>query len=199
MKTTALVLLLAVPALAAPAPRLKGQRAALKAALEAHMDGDDAKARRHLAACVKKAPETDDASGCRIYLEWWAEGVKQADKPSDPYSRRLYSLGAEAYKKGELALAGAAWRECLEKSVVGTAVRNDCLAMIDLVPKPGVPAEEKAVREVYMEGFLLYGRGDFAGARKKWLICLDTAPKDGPTRSDCQAGLEKLDADEKKR
>ncbi|HAZ08057.1 MAG TPA: hypothetical protein DCZ01_05940 [Elusimicrobia bacterium] len=198
MTTAALVLLLAVPAPASPALRPKDQRAELRAALEAHMDGDDAQARRHLAACVKIAPESDDASGCRIYLEWWAKGVKQGDKPSNPLSRRLYSLGAEAYKKGDRALAGAAWRECLGKSVVGTAVRNDCLAMIDLVPKTGVPADEAASRGVYMEGFLLYGKGDAARAREKWLLCLDAAPKGGPTWSDCQAGLEKLDASSKK-
>lgn len=199
MKMTALVLLLAAPALAAPAPRPKDQHAELKAALEAHMDGDDAKARRHLAACDKIAPKTDDAAGCRIYLEWWAKGVKQVDKPSQPHARKLYSIGAEAYKVGDLHLAGAAWRECLDKSVVGTAVRNDCLAMIDLVPKPGLPAEEKAIRGIYMEGFMLYGQGDFAKARAKWLLCLDSAPKGGPTWSDCQSGLEKLDAEEKAR
>lgn len=161
------------------------------------MNGDDEKARRHLAACVKKAPESEDASGCRIYLEWWAKGVKQVDKPSQPYARKLYSIGAEAYNSGDLHLAGAAWRECLEKSVVNTAVRNDCLAMIDLVPKPRVPANEAAIRGVYMEGFLLYGQGDFTKARKKWLLCLDSAPKNGPTWSDCQAGIEMLDKDAK--
>lgn len=202
MRSTAIVVLLAVPALAAAVPKTKSAdvHAELKAGLEAHMDGDDSTARRRLAACARKAgPDSDDAAGCRIYLEWWAKGAPQDDKASPPIARQLYKAGIDAYKKGQLRKAGAAWRLCLDKSVSGSAVRNDCLSMIDLVPKPAPPAAESEARAVYMEGFMLYGQGDFNGARDKWMICRESAPRGGPTWSDCAAGIGKLDENEKSR
>jgi len=203
MKTTALALLLAAPVYAFEMPKIAPNNAAaaaeLKLALEAHMDGSDAKARRHLAACVKKAaPDSPDLSGCRIYLEWWAKGVKQVDKPSNPQSRLAYSIGVDAYKKGDLGLADFAWHECLGLSVTGTAVRNDCMAMIDLIPRRPLSTAAAKLRETYMEGFVAYGVGDFAKARAKWTACVAATPMNDPTWSDCQAGLRKLDADKPK-
>ncbi len=198
-----LALTLAFPVQAMDIPKLAPNNPAaaaeLKAALEAHMDGDDAKARRRLAACIRKATiDSPDLSGCKIYLEWWAEGAKQDDKPSRPEARRLYSIGAAAYKKGDFKTADAAWHECLGESEVGTAVRNDCMAMIDLVPPPAPPAPEKKIRAIYMEGFAAYGAGDAAAARAKWTACVASAPQGSPTLPDCRAGLKKLDADKTK-
>ncbi len=199
---TFLALSLALAAQAMPAPKIAPNNAAgaveLKAALEAHMDGDDVKARRRLGACIKTAAiDSPDLSGCQIYLEWWAEGAKQIDKPSRPEARRLYSLGADAYKAGNLKLADQAWHLCLDYSEVGTAVRNDCMAMIDLVPKTRVPDDEVKSRETYLEGFIAFGEGDFAKARAKWAACLTSAPAGSSTASDCKAGLAKINADKK--
>jgi hypothetical protein len=203
MMTIFLALSLVLPARAMDIPKLapnnKSAAAELKAALEAHMDGDDAKARRRLAVCIKKAaPDSADLSGCRIYLEWWAKDAKQIDRPSPPEARKLYTIGADSYKKKNFELADEAWHECITYSVVGTAVRNDCMAMIDLIPRTPLPAVELKIRQVYLEGFILYSEGDFAKARTKWTVCLASAPKDGPTWSDCRAGLAKLDADKPK-
>lgn len=203
MRMTILALSLTLPLCAFDMPKMAPNNPAaaaeLKAALEAHMDGDDVKARRRLAACIKKAaPDSPDLSGCRIYLEWWAKDAKQIDKPSRPEVRRLYSLGAEAYKKGNLMLADDAWHMCIENSEVGTAVRNDCMAMIDLIPKTQVSDDEAKIRETYLEGLIAYGAGDIAKARAIWTGCLASAPRDGPTWSDCKAGLAKLDADQKR-
>lgn len=203
MKMIFLALSLALPSYAWKMPKIAPNNAAgaveLKAALEAHMDGDDVKARRRLAACIKKAaPDSPDLSGCQIYLEWWAEGAKQIDKPSRPEARRLYSLGADAYRAGNLKLADQAWHLCLDYSEVGTAVRNDCMAMIDLVPKTRISDDEAKSRATYLEGFIAYGEGDFAKARAKWGVCLKSAPTDSSTWSDCKSGLAKLDADKKR-
>lgn len=203
MKPAFLALSLALPVCAMEMPKLAPNNPAaaaeLKAALEAHMDGDDETARRRLAACLKKAtPDSPDQSGCKIYLEWWAKDSKLTDKPSKPEARRLFNIGADAYKKGDFELAEGAWHECFAYSEVGTAVRNDCMAMMDLIPRPELPAREKKIREIYVEGFIAYGRGDLDKARAKWTACLASVPKDSPTWLDCRSALAKLDADTKK-
>jgi hypothetical protein len=203
MQSALLICSFVFPALAMDIPRLAPNNAAaageLKSALEAHMNGDDEEARRRLSACVKKAaPDSADLSGCRIYLEWWAKDAKQTDKPSRPEARRLYSIGADAYNRRDLELADMAWHECIEQSAVATAVRNDCLAMLDLIPKRPRAAGETKTRERYLAGFIAYGMGDVAAARAEWTACLASAPKNSPTWSDCRAGLARLDADKTK-
>jgi hypothetical protein len=86
---------------------------------------------------------------------------------------------------------------CLDHSEVGTAVRNDCMAMIDLIPKTKISNDEAKIRETFLEGVIAYGEGDFIKARAIWTGCLASAAKGTPTWSDCKDGLAKLDADKK--
>lgn len=189
------LLLLASAAQAAPAP--KTAHAHLRRAIEAHMDGDDALARKRLARCLALAPAGSyDAASCRIYSEEWAEGVPQVDRPSNPYSRYLFSVGAEYYKDGNRDAARTYWRECLGWSEPGTAVRTDCLAMLDLVPRPA-PLSAKTGYSEYAMGRLFQVLGASETARGAWSTCLGKAPQGSAVRAQCEAALKTLEAPKK--
>ena len=189
-------LLLAASARAAQTP--KTAHGNLRAAIEAHMDGDDALARKRLTRCLALAPaDSFDATSCRIYSQEWAEGVPQIDKPSNPYSRYLFSIGAEYYKEGSLEEARQYWTECLGWSEPGTAVRVDCLAMMDLLPPRPVALTEKKGYSEYTMGRLFRAWGATDAARGAWTACLGKAPEGSDTRAECEAALKALGAPKK--
>jgi hypothetical protein len=172
---------------------------AFMGALLAHMDGDDETARRQLAVCLEAGrPLSWCCTGARIYSGWWAEGELQTDAPSKPAARQAYNMGVEAYKKRDLALADAAWHEVLDLAETGTAVFNDALAMLDLIPKKPPTPEEAQAREALMLGMIAYSTGDVVKARAKWTESLESVDEDDPEAADSRRFLNKLDSDAKK-
>ena len=168
-------------------------RRELRLGLLAHLDGKDEEALRHFAACRKLAAvPSPDASSCSIYEDVFGKGKPKGDGASQPGARRAYEAGIAAYRKGDTAAADARWHECLDLSVVASAVRYDCLAAIDLVPKELPDTDEVEARSIYMDGLEAYGAGRTADAEKAWRRCAQLAPAGSGTESDCRAGLDKL-------
>jgi hypothetical protein len=166
----------------------------LKAGLEAHMNGDDASARKHFAVCLKFA-DTDarESASCRINSQWWAKGVKRDDKKSPPEARAFYKAGIAAYKKGELDDAGRNWYKCFLASAPESSVREDCLAMEDIQPRKGsIEMIADRARWTYLDGADLYKKGDMEGARRKWTQCRKLATPGSQPEVDCGVALGKL-------
>ena len=191
MKLFSFFLLATVPAFAStPDARLE-----LTLGLSAHIDGKDSAAVEHFGKCLKLAdPKSSDANSCRIYEDMFGAGKVKGDGASKPEARKAYRAAVVAYKKGDLAAADKGWHECLELSVVATAVRNDCLAAIDLIPRKRLAPEELAARNVYMEGVIFYMDGLTDKAARAWRRCQEMAPPVSDTQSDCAAGLRLLKA-----
>ena len=166
----------------------------MKAGLEAHMDGDDASARKHFAVCLQFAsPDSREAASCKIYPQWWAKGVKRDDKKSPPEARAFYKAGNAAYKKGALDDAGRNWYKCFLASAPESSVRDDCLAMEDIQPRKGaIEIIADRARWKYLDGADLYKKGDMAGARRNWTLCLKRATPDSQPAVDCRNALDKL-------
>lgn len=190
-------LLAAVPAFcAAPAQDTwtSAQRE-LREGLLAHLDGDDKSALRHFAQCRKlAAANTSDADSCSIYEDMFGKGKAKDDGASKPEARKAYRAAVAAYKKGDLAAADKGWHDCLDLSETATAVRNDCLAALDLIPPKLPETGEVSARAVYMEGLTFYAQGLNDKAAEAWTRCAKKAPRGSDTEQDCKAGLEKLKA-----
>ncbi|MEK7384018.1 MAG: hypothetical protein AAB262_12135 [Elusimicrobiota bacterium] len=165
----------------------------LREGLLAHLAGNDKSALKHFARCRKLAtPDSADADSCAIYGEMFGKEKAKGDGASKPQARKAYEAAVAAYKKGALAAADKGWHDCLDLSVVATAVRNDCLAAIDLIPKKLPAPNEAAARAVYMDGLDFYAKGLNSEAAEAWTRCADIAPRGSGTAQDCKAGLEKL-------
>ncbi|MDE2511016.1 MAG: hypothetical protein KGL74_07835, partial [Elusimicrobia bacterium] len=161
--------------------------------LEAHLDGKDKAALKHFARCIALAdPSGDDAGSCRIYLDMFGKGKAKDDGASKPEARQAYKTAIAQYKKGDYIGADKNWHDCLGLSVTGTAVRNDCMAAVDLLPKKLTPPDEAAARTTFMEGMLFYSKGQDDKAAESWTACAAAAPKGSDTEKDCRMGLAKL-------
>lgn len=197
MKTLALFLLTAISSIAA-APAKDSWISAhreLREGLLAHLDGKDKTALRHFAACRKLAePNSADADSCSIYEDMFGKGKAKGDGASKPAARKAYQAAVAAYKQGDLAAADKGWHDCLDLSEVATAVRNDCLAAIDLIPKKLPEFDEVSARAAYLDGLSLYAEGLKTKAAEAWTRCAKMAPRGSATEQDCKAGLEKLKA-----
>ena len=195
MKTLTLIALAAVFASAAPKASWTSAHRELREGLLAHLDGRDKTALKHFAECRKlAAPGTPDADSCSIYHDMFGEGKAKSDGASKPAARKTYEAAVAAYKKGDLAAAGKGWHDCLDLSEVATAVRNDCLAAIDLIPKDLSEPDEVEARAIYMDGLSFYSQGLEAQAAEAWERCATQAPRASATEHDCKAGLEKIKA-----
>lgn len=161
--------------------------------LEAHLDGKEKSALKHFAKCVALAdPSGDDAGSCRIYLDMFGRGRAKDDGASRPGAREAYKAAIARYKKGDYVGADKNWHACLALSATGTAVRDDCLAAIDLLPKRMPPPDEAAARATFMEGMIFYSKGQDEKASESWTRCAAAAPKGSDTEKDCRRGLAKL-------
>lgn len=179
----------ASPSSAAPAPAHRE----LRLGILAHIDGNDRSALKHFAKCrALAAPASRDADSCTIYEEMFGKNRAKGDGASKPEARAVYATGVAAYKRGDLVAADKAWHDCLGLSEVATAVRNDCMAAIDLIPRKLPELPEAAVRAQYMDGFTFYSQGLFEKAAASWTQCARTAPRGSDTARDCAAGLEML-------
>jgi TolA-binding protein len=167
----------------------------LRRGILAHIDGNDRAALEHFAACRKLAdPKSDDSNSCAIYEEMFGKEKAKDDGSSKPEARKVYKAAVAAYKKGDLIAADKGWHHCLELSVVATAVENDCLAAIDLIPKKRAQPGEAAARAVYMDGLAFYEQGLKEKAAAAWTRCAKEAPRGSGVEQDCRVGLEKLKA-----
>jgi hypothetical protein len=167
----------------------------LRAGILAHMDGKDRAALKHFAACLTLAePSSSDANTCQIYSEMFGREKAKNDGASKPGARKAYTAAVAAYKKGDIAAADKGWHDCLELSETATAVRNDCMAAIDLISPKLTEPDEASVRTVYMEGVAFYSKSLSDKAAEAWTRCSAEAPRGSATEQDCQAGLEKLKA-----
>ena len=196
-KLAGFFLLAAVSALAAAPDADAGTsaRRELRLGILAHIDGNDRSALKHFAKCRKiAAPVGSEADSCEIYGEMFGKEKAKSDGASDPGARRAYDAAVAAYKNGDLAAADKGWHDCLGLSVVATAVRNDCMAAIELIPPKLPEADEAAARAVYMDGLELHRRGLNDKAAEAWTRCAKRAPRGSATALDCESGLEKLAA-----
>lgn len=189
-------LLLAAVAAFGAAPAKDSRTSAhreLRQGILAHIDGNDKSALKHFAACRRlAAPLSSDADSCKIYEEMFgAPGPAKSDGASKPEARKAYKAAVAAYKNGDLAAADKGWHDCLDLSAVATAVRNDCLAALDLIPSKLPEPDEAAARAVYMDGLNFYARGLSDRAAEAWTRCARQAPRGSATERDCKAGLEK--------
>jgi hypothetical protein len=195
IKLLTVMLLTAVTVFAAPAPVSDAPSAhrELRWGLEAHLDGKDKAALKHFAKCLTLAQaSSEDADSCRIYVDMFGKGKAKDDGASKPEARQAYSLAVAQYKKGDYVGADKNWHRCVDLSVPATAIRNDCMAAIDLLPKRMVPQDEASARNTFMEGMMFYSQGQDAKAADAWTRCAEAAPKGSGTEEDCRMGLAKL-------
>jgi hypothetical protein len=165
----------------------------LRLGILAHIDGNDRSALKHFAKCRALAvPVSPDADSCTIYEQMFGRERAKGDGASKPEARSIYRAGVAAYKRGDLVAADKAWHDCLDLSEVATAVRNDCLAAIDLIPGKLPESAEAPSRAEYMDGLTFYSQGLFEKAAASWTHCARMAPRGSGTEQDCEAGLEKL-------
>ena len=194
-KRLGVLLLAAIPAFASP-PAQDAWTSAhreLRKGLLARLDGNDKAALRHFGECRKlAAPDSADADSCAIYEGMFGKDKARGDGASKPEARKAYEAAVAAYKKGDLAAADKGWHDCLGLSEVATAVRNDCLAAIDLIPAKLAEPDEAAARAGYMDGLNFYMQGLSTKAAEAWVRCAKESPRGSETEQDCKAGLEKL-------
>jgi hypothetical protein len=170
----------------------------LRLGLLAHINGNDPLALKHFAKCRKlAAPKSPDAVSCGIYGEMFGKEKAESDGASSPEARRVYNAAVAAYKNGDFSAADKGWHDCLGLSVVATAVRNDCLAAIELIPPKRPESEETTARAIYLDGLDYYRRGLDDKAADAWTRCQNQAPRGSATELDCRSGLEKLEAHER--
>ncbi|MDX6770995.1 MAG: hypothetical protein SF051_15790 [Elusimicrobiota bacterium] len=193
-----LPLLLAALSWGASSPREEA-RVLFQAGLRAHADGDAKGALKKWRRCLEVAPPRSPERGdCALFEDMHGRSRAQDADDAHPRARRAHRAGLVAYRAGDTAQAGRLWRACLANAPAGSAVVQDCLTSLELVKAPSAPAptvraprarSEDAARRVYMEGMVLFQKGDEAGAERAWNECLELAPPRGPTELDCRAGL----------
>lgn len=193
----AAALLAAATASAAISPR--AQAAAhreLKLGLLAHIDGHNQSALHHFARCLRLGAPTasDDINSCHVFMSMFGKERAKGDGASKPAARRVYKAAVAAYKKGDLAAADKGWRQCLDLSVVATAVRNDCLAALSLLPRMPPGPSEAPARDLYVEGVMFFSEGRNDKAIEAFRRCLKEAPTGSYTENDCKVGLQRLHA-----
>ena len=193
IKLLAATLLTAVSVFAAPAADVPSAHREMRWGLEAHLDGKDKAALKHFANCLALAdPAGDDAGSCRIYVDMFGKGKAKGDGASKPEARQAYTLAIAQYKKGDYVGADKNWHECIDLSAPATAIRNDCMAAIDLLPKRMVPQDEASARNTLMEGMMFYSQGQDDKAAEAWTRCAEASPKGSDTEADCRRFLEKV-------
>ncbi|MDE2492243.1 MAG: hypothetical protein KGM24_15450, partial [Elusimicrobia bacterium] len=145
---------------------------------------------------ARARPGGDMAGDCALYAGMF--GRERPDAVRDaPQARVAFRAGLAAHRRGDDAAAQVYWTDCLDRSAVGTLVRDLCLAGLDRItpplPKPATPGAREA-HKMYLEGVAAYARGDSKTAGRRWRTCLAA---DG-ANAGCRAGLRKLDDDARK-
>ena len=62
----------------------------------------------------------------------------------------------------------------------------------DVAPTPAAEAPTSA--QDYSAGLELHSRGDDAGARRRWMRCVEESPASAPEHLDCLVAIERLAA-----
>jgi len=197
LKTFALIAALALPARAADAKKAPVSKARQKflAGVLAHVDGDDAAAQNLWKQCrAEAAPESDDALDCSLFSEMIEEDRAKSSKEDAPEAVKAYRDGVAAYRRKDHPAADKLWHDCVSAAKAGSRISHNCLAAMELTKAPASrkPAVEERAQNDYLKGLVEYQKGDYEKARLNWKLCVETAPAESRSASDCQAGLERI-------